>query len=121
MRTPRVEPRHAFLFALLVVSATTVLLTTGGESKGTGPGPATSASAWRGPVGSRPRVAPSQRVIVILKTPSLAQRVKAAGGVVGTHRERLWTNTALASQKLLVSRLALHGIAVRPDYSFARV
>ena len=60
-------------------------------------------------------------MIVVLKTPSLAQRVAAAGGVVGTSKERAWTTTALTAQKLLVSRLALSGVSVHPDYSFARV
>jgi minor extracellular serine protease Vpr len=121
MHTPRAEPRHALLLALLVVSATAVLLSTGGKSAGQSSAPPTTASAWRGLVGSRPRVAPSRRVIVVLKTPSLAQRVAAAGGIVGTRRERVWTATALAAQKLLVSRLALAGLSVHPDYSFARV
>jgi len=109
------------LLALLVVSATAVLLATGGKSAGQTPARPTAASAWLGLVGSRPRVAPGQRVIVVLKTPSLAQRVAAAGGVVGTRTERLWTATALSAQKLLVSRLALSGVSVHPDYSFARV
>jgi subtilisin family serine protease len=121
MHTPRAEPRHALLLALLVVSATAVLLATGSKSAGQTPAPLTGASAWRGLVGSRPRVAPGQRVIVVLKTPSLAQRVAAAGGVVGTRKERAWTATALSAQKLLVSRLALSGVSVHPDYSFARV
>jgi subtilisin family serine protease len=121
MRTPRAEPRHALLLALLVASATVALLATGGKGEGKASAPATGASAWRGLVGSRPRVAPTQRVIVVLKTRSLAERVAAAGGVVGTRTERVWTNTALAAQKLLVSRLALQGITIRPDYSFARV
>ena len=121
MRTPRAEPRQAVLLALLVISATAVLLATGGKSAGQLPAPLTSASAWRGLVGSRPRVAPGQRVIVVLKTPSLAQRVAAAGGVASTRQERAWTVTALSAQKLLVSRLALSGVSVQPDYSFARV
>ena len=121
MHTPRAEPRHALLFALLVVSATAVLLATGSKSSGQIPAPLTAASAWRGLVGSRPRVAPGQRVIVVLKTPSLAQRVAAAGGVVGTRQERAWTTNALSAQKLLVSRLALSGVSVHPDYIFARV
>jgi subtilisin family serine protease len=121
MPTPRAEPRQAFLLALLVVTATAVLLATGGKSAGQLPAPVTQGSAWRGLVGSRPRVAPGQRYIVVLRTPSLAQRVAAAGGVVGTAKERLWTTSALAAQKLLVSRLALAGVTVHPDYSFARV
>src|SRR4029077_5624813 len=76
---------------------------------------------WRGLVGSRPRVAVGERVIVVLKTPSLAERVAAAGGIVETHRERAWTNNVLANEKLLVTRLALQGVTVRPDFSYARV
>src|SRR6266851_3759590 len=121
MRTPRAEPRHAVLLGLVVVSATAVLLATGGKSAGQPPAPAMSASAWQGLVGSRPRVAPSRRVIVVLKTPSLAQRVAAAGGVVGTEQERAWTGSVLTAQKLLVTRLAFSGISIHPDYSFARV
>src|SRR3954464_15666336 len=121
MHTPRAEPRHAVLLALLVVSATAVLLATGSKSSGQIPAPLTAGSAWRGLVGSRPRVAPGQRVIVVLKTPSLAQRVAAAGGVVGTRQERAWTNSTIAAQKLLISRLSLQGITIKPDFSFARV
>jgi len=121
MRTPRAEPRHALLLALVAAAATAVLLTTGGKSAGQSLAPATSAAAWRGLVGSRPRVALGQRVIVVLKTPSLAQRVAAAGGLVSTERERGWTKAVLSAERLLVSRLALHGVVVHPDYSYARV
>ncbi len=109
------------LLAALVVSATAVLLATGGKSSGQTQAPVPTAAAWEGLVGSRPRVAPGRRVIVVLKTPSLAQRVAAAGGIVGTERERAWTGSVLAAQKLLIARLALAGIAVHPDYAFARV
>jgi subtilisin family serine protease len=121
MRTPRAEPRLALLLALVAAAATVVLLATEGKSSGQLPVPAPSAESWRGLVGSRPRVALGQRVIVVLKTPSLAQRVAAAGGIVGTRRERSWTSATLSAQKLLVSRLALQGVSVHPDFSFARV
>src|SRR5881394_3097498 len=121
MRTPRAEPRHAVLLALVAAAATAVVLSTGSGSAGQPATPITPASAWRGLVGSRPRVALGQRVIVVLRTPSLAQRVAAAGGIVGTRRERAWTGAARSAQRLLISRLALHGVIVHPDYSFARV
>ena len=121
MRTPRAEPRHALLLALLVAAATAVLLTTGGKSAGQASLPPTGAAGWRGLVGSRPRVALGQRVIVVLRTRSLAQRVAAAGGIVDTRRERAWTQATLAAQKLLVSRLALQGVTIHPDFTFARV
>src|SRR4051794_27429874 len=121
MRTHRAEPHHALLLALVAAVATAVLLATGEKSTAQAPGPVTSAAGWRGLVGSRPRVAIGNRVIVLLRTPSLAQRVAAAGGIVGTRQERIWTNRTLAAQKLLVSRLSLQGVSVHPDYTFARV
>ncbi|MEP6811519.1 MAG: hypothetical protein ABI990_00875, partial [Actinomycetota bacterium] len=96
MRTPRAEPRHALLLALVAATATVVLLATEGKSAGQPAPLPTSAAGWRGLVGSRPRVALGQRVIVVLKTPSLAQRVAHAGGIVGTRRERIWTSSTLA-------------------------
>jgi subtilisin family serine protease len=120
MRTRRAEPHHALLLALVAAAATAVLLVTGEKSAGQLPSPATSAD-WRGLVGSRAHVNLGDRVIVVLKTPSLAQRVAAAGGIVGTARERIWTRATVSAQKLLISRLALQGITVHPDYSFARV
>ncbi len=121
MRSPRAEPRHALLLAAVAVVATAVLLATGGRGAGQAPPPAASAAGWQGLVGSRPRVALGDRVIVVLKTPSLAERVAAAGGIVSTERERAWTNNVLSNEKLLVSRLALQGVTIRPDFSYARV
>src|SRR5579862_617338 len=121
MRTPRAEPRRAVLLALLTASATAVLLATGGTSSGNAPLLAPPASAWRGLVGARPPVSTGERDIVVLRTPSLAQRVAAAGGVATSGQERAWTNDALTAQRLLLSRLALHGLVLHPDYSFARV
>jgi subtilisin family serine protease len=112
---------HALLLAIVAAVATAVLLATGEKGTAQAPGPVTSAAGWRGLVGSRPRVALGNRVIVLLRTPSLAQRVAAAGGIVGTRQERTWTNRTLAAQKLLVSRLSLQGVALHPDFTFARV
>ena len=109
------------LLALVAVVATAVLLATGGKGAGQASPPPTSAAGWRGLVGSRPHVALGERVIVVMKTPSLAQRVAAAGGIVSTRRERVWTNAVLSSEKLLASRLALQGVLVHPDFSYARV
>jgi len=107
--------------ALVAATATAVLVATQHRGEGQGTSPPPSVASWRGLVGSRPRVALGNRVIVVLKTRSLAQRVADAGGIVGTEQEREWTKNTLAAQKLLVSRLALQGVTIKPDYSFARV
>ena len=121
MRTPRAEPRRAVYLALLTAVATAALLAAGGKSAGQAPVSASAAAAWRGLVGSRPRVALGGRMIVVLRTPSLAQRVAAAGGTASVRQERRWTGAALSAQRRLVSRLAREGVPLHPDYEFARV
>ena len=121
MRTPRAEPRRVVFLALLTAIATAALLAAGGKSAGQAPVSASSAAAWRGLVGSRPRVAPGGRMIVVLRTPSLAQRVAAVGGRAPVKLERRWTAAAFSAQRRLVSRLARKGVSLHPDYEFARV
>jgi hypothetical protein len=80
------------------------------------------ASAWRGLVGApRHEVALGQRVIVLLKAPSLADRVRRAGGLATQAQQRRWTAAALASQQQFLSELAAQGIEARPDLQFTRV
>src|SRR4051794_25257082 len=119
MRTPRAEPRHALLLALVAATATLVLLATEGKSAGRPSAPSAAATGWRGLVGSRPRVAIGQRFIVVLKTPSLAQRVERAGGIVGTRQERQGADTMLAPQKLVGSRAGPGGGTNHPHHPFA--
>ena len=81
-----------------------------------------AASAWRGLVGApRQEVSVGQRVIVVLKSPALADRVALAGGQATEAQQRRWTAAALAADNLLIARLAQQGVSVRPDYRYARV
>src|SRR5581483_1926343 len=124
MPTPRrSSDGHALALTLIAVAVTVALLTVGGRSAGraTPPPPSAAASSWRGLVGSRPRVAVGQRVIVVLRAPSLAQRVAAAGGDAGDAQERHWSQAALSAQRLLISRLAVQGVAIKPEYTYTRV
>ena len=122
MRTHRAETRHAVLaLALVTAAVASALLASGGKSAGQSATDASIASSWRGLVGSRPRVALGDRVIVVLRTPSLAQRVAAHAGAASAAQERAWTTAALTAQTRLVARLARDGIVLHPDYSFARV
>ena len=119
---PRRRPVEAFLaigatvvaFALAVVWVLT--------SAHSPPKPAATAESWRGLVGEAPTaVENSQRDIVLLKAPSLAARVEAAGGFATEAQERTWTAAAYASQRQLLASLKLDGITIQPDYSYARV
>jgi subtilisin family serine protease len=117
---PRAERRLAALLALLASGSTAIVVATSGGSSGRTTIPAPSASAWRGLVGSRPAVALGSRVIIVLRTPSLAQHIARAGGATVT-QERAWSSGAASAQRLLIARLALRGVSIRPDYTFTRV
>jgi subtilisin family serine protease len=117
-RLPR-EPVHALTLAALAAAVAFVLIAAGGH--GSKPETRLGATSWKGLAGSqRSRVAVGQRVIVVLNTPSLADRLGDVGGLATDEQERRWTATALASQKLLISRLAAQGVGVQPEYSYTR-
>jgi subtilisin family serine protease len=79
------------------------------------------AYSWRGLVGDLRSPVPSgQRMIVVLHTPSVAQRLaKAKYATEG--QERSWTSQAFAAQQQVLTTLAAQGITVRPDFSYSRV
>src|SRR5213076_639582 len=116
-RRPR-EPFNALVLAALAVVVTAVLIAAGGASHHPAP---TGEPSWQGLAGAqRPRVAVGQRVIVVLKTPAVADRVGDAGGLATSEEERRWEHTALSSQKLLIARLRLEGVIVQPEFSYTR-
>ena len=62
-----------------------------------------------------------QRVIVVLNSPSLADRVAFAGGKATEAQQRRWTAAALAADNLLITRLAQQGVRIKPEFRYARV
>ncbi|HZO98055.1 MAG TPA: S8 family serine peptidase [Gaiellaceae bacterium] len=81
----------------------------------------TESTTWRGLVGeAHPQVTIGRRRIVVLRTPSVAQRLAHARFATG-QQERQWTAQAYAAQQQVLVELAAHGLGVRPDYSYARV
>jgi hypothetical protein len=107
--------------AAIALACTVLALGAGGTST-EAPTVTAEAAAWHGLAGSaRPQVSVGQRVIVVLKAPSLAQRVARAGGTATDAHERQWTAAAVAAQKQVLATLASHGVQVRVDYTFARV
>ena len=117
-------PRAAELLRLLppVLLAAGALLLAAGSQGAQGPAmPDVGASAWRGFVdGSRSEVAVGQRMIVVLRYASLAQRVARAGGKASESQMRRWTAAALAGQKQIAARLSREGVQVVPEYVYTR-
>jgi len=108
--------------AAIIVLAATLLVVGFGVSGAREPPLGSQASSWRGLVGGpRPAVDVGQRMLVVLKAPSLAQRVAANGGYATQRQEHEWTRTAIAAQQQLLAELSVHGIQIRKEFSFARV
>src|SRR4029453_1589714 len=60
-------------------------------------------------------------VLVVLRSPSMAQRVAMNGGVATQRKERTWTRSALAVQRQLLSELSTRGIRPQVQFSYSRV
>ena len=82
--------------------------------------PATTGS-WQGLVGdAHPAVSLAGQMIVVLRTPSVAQRL-ARVKLASEAAERRWSAEAFAAQQQVLTQLARHGLSVRPEYSYSRV
>jgi subtilisin family serine protease len=122
MRTPRLSELRHLLPAAIIVLAATLLVVGFGVGGPKERSLVSQASSWRGLVGgARPSVEVGQRMLVVLKAPSLAQQVAAHGGFATQRQEHNWTREAIAAQKRLLTQLSIHGIQVRAEFSFARV
>src|ERR671930_2090449 len=122
MRTPRLSEVRGLAPAAIIVLAATLLMVGFGVSGSHDRSLMSQASSWRGLVGGpRPSVEVGQRMLVVLKSPSLAQQVAVHGGFATQQQEHNWTRAAIGSQKRLLTELSIHGIQVRVEFSFARV
>jgi minor extracellular serine protease Vpr len=121
MRLRRREAPQLGVLGAVALAATLLSVAAGAGSAGHD-GLHLTASAWRGLVGSpRQQVVVGQRVIVVLNSPSLADRVAAAGGRATEAQERRWTAAALAADNLLITRLAQQGVRIKPEFRYGRV
>ncbi len=107
--------------ALVAAVVTAVVLVPAGGGGAAPPREDIGAESWSGLVGSpRAPVATGQRVLVVLSSFSLADRVARAGGLASDADERRWTAAALAAQGQFIGNLARQGIAIRPEFRFTR-
>ena len=79
------------------------------------------AAGWQGLLGSRPLPQLGGRWIVVLKAPSLADRVLRAGGAATEREMRAWTTAAQDAQQRAILRLAFHGAPIQPEQTYVRV
>ncbi|HLY37599.1 MAG TPA: S8 family serine peptidase [Candidatus Binatia bacterium] len=116
MRAPR-RSAAALLVVAVAGAAAFVLLRSGAGAQRAG----ATGGSWRGFVGDpRPDVQLGQRMIVVLKAPSVGERLVQARYATEA-QERSWTPQALAAQQQVLTTLAAAGIGIHPDYTFERV
>ena len=108
----RVEPALAALLAAGVLAA-------GGATAATED--PSGAEGWQGLLGSRPLPELGGRWIVVLRAPSLADRVREAGGRASEIQMQVWTTAARGAQDRAIARLAFRGVPVQPEQSYVRV
>jgi subtilisin family serine protease len=117
----RVQPRSALLLAVAAVTIALGALVMPSRGRNVSQ-PTVPAGSWLGLVGSpRAQVSTANRMIVVLRTPSVAQRVKQQDGYATELQERTWAASANAAQKQVLLKLAALGVSVRPDYEYYRV
>ncbi len=107
----------AFLaLAAAIAGASWAVATRGSASER----PVSATGSWRGLLDGHPAVPLGQRSIVLLRTPSLAQRLAVAHYATES-QERAWTSQAYAAQRQVLTQVALQGATVQPTFTYARV
>ena len=115
----RVPARSAFALVIVAAAIAAALIATI-NARGREPAAAVSAASWRGLVGEpRAQIPNGQRSIVVLRTPSVGQRL-AQVRFATEAQERSWSSQASAAQQEVLTTLAIHGILVRPDFTYTR-
>ena len=117
----RLLRRPEIRIVALVAIAAAAWLTVRSSNEPAPPATSAASASWLGLVTpNRPHVALGDRYIVVLKTPSVSQRV-AKLKLATEQAERRWTAEVFAAQQQVLTQLARHGLGVHPDYSYARV
>ena len=113
--------RRVFRLAAALTVAVALLAAGGGQGADSRGAPDGGAAGWRGFVdGERSAIAVGERMIVVLRYPSLADRMAEAGGTATESAMRAWTAAALAGQKQIAARLSREGIQLVPDFVYTR-
>jgi subtilisin family serine protease len=108
----------ALLLSLVALAAVLVSEEGAQADDPTEPG---SPAGWQGLLGDRPVPLLGQRQIVVLRPPSLSQRIRRAGGAATEGQMRAWVSAAAATQRQVLSRLAFRGAPVEPEHVYLRV
>ena len=76
--------------------------------------------AWHSIFGDRPQAEVGSRTIVVLSSPSLADRMEAASGKVGPEKQRRWVADIEAEQDAFLASLRERGVAIEREQIFTK-
>lgn len=116
----RTRPSPKALLLLGAGLAALVLGAAGGRAQEQ-PTQSVDEAGWQGVLGVRAAISTAQRYVVLLRPPSLAARVRAAGGRATEQEMRAWSAAAVAQQEQFLARLSAVGARVAPEYRYTRV
>jgi subtilisin family serine protease len=121
MRTRR-RPELVRTTTLAAVAATATVLLLAGTVQGAGESVVRAASrAWHSVFNDRPRTANGERMIVVLASPSVGERVAAASKAPSASEERQWAADIEGLQSTLLAGLRERGIVIHRELVFTRV
>jgi len=78
-------------------------------------------AGWQGVLGVRTPASAAQRYVVLLREPSLADRVREAGGHARESQMRVWTAMTRRLQDQFLARMAAAGARVAAEHRYTRV
>ena len=115
-------PRRLAVGVLLAVAAVIAGATLASRGSASKPrAVSVPPESWQGLVGApRGDVALGQRMIVVMRAPSLAQRLQQAGGTATEQQEQRWTAEAMSAQQDVLLKLDTKGIFIKPELRFTR-
>lgn len=79
-----------------------------------------AARAWHSVFGDRPQAELGSRMIVVLSSPSLADRMEAASGKVSGAKQREWVADIEAEQDAFLASLSDRGVTIEPEQVFTK-
>ncbi len=116
----RMRPSRKSLLLAAAAGVALVLGAAGGRAQQS-PAQSVDEAGWQGVLGIRASVSTAQRYVVLLRPPSLAARVRVAGGRATEKEMRAWSAAAVAQQEQFLARLSAVGARVAPEYRYTRV
>src|SRR5215212_10370231 len=116
----RRRPELARAWMLAAVAGVAVFALAGNVTGAREPVTDAAARAWHSIFADHSQPELGSRMIVVLSSPSLADRIEAASGKPGAAKQRGWTADIEAEQEAFLASLRERGIAVEADETFTR-